>query len=82
MENLPLPVCPIKELMDRQECLSYQSKTRCLTLGHGSGSLKVPSCELLATLPAFSSQPTRCLDANDGWHDGVRLGGCVCFGKS
>jgi hypothetical protein len=43
--------------------------------------LKSPSCELLVTLayfPAFSSQPTRCLDANDGWHDGVRRDGCVC----
>ena len=28
--------------MDSQECLPYQSKTRCLTLGHGSGFLKVP----------------------------------------
>jgi hypothetical protein len=63
--------------LDRQECLSYQKKTHCLTLGHGSGSLKVPSCEFLLT-PAFSPQPTRCLDANDGWHDGVRRGGCVC----
>jgi hypothetical protein len=52
-------------------------KNRCLTLGHGSGSLKGSGCELLVT-PAFSSQPTRCLDANNGWHDGVRRGGCVC----
>ena len=39
--------------------------------------LKVPGCERLVT-PAFSPQPTRCLDANDGWHDGVCRGGCAC----
>ena len=64
-----MPVLPIKI-----------EKTRCLTLGHGSGSLKVPGCELLLTLACprvFSSQPTRCLDANDGWHDGIRGDGCV-----
>jgi hypothetical protein len=61
-----------------------KEKPAALTLGHGSGFLKVPGCELLVTLtflPA-SSQPTRCLDANDGRHDGMRRGGCVCSWNS
>jgi len=78
MENLPSSSLLIKGAMDRQECLSYQQKKNplpdCWVIG--SGFLKVPGCELLVT--PTSPQPTRCLDANDGWHDGVRRGDDVC----
>ncbi|HEY3041623.1 MAG TPA: hypothetical protein VGJ66_23005 [Pyrinomonadaceae bacterium] len=42
---------------DRQECLSYQSKTRRLTLGHGSGSLKVPVVSFLLLWAIFQLSP-------------------------
>jgi hypothetical protein len=32
----------------------------------------------LAILASESQPTTRCLDANDGWHDGVRRGDAIC----
>jgi hypothetical protein len=63
--------------LDSHQRQTAQRKTRCLTpLVVGSGSLKFPVASFRYFI--FLLTTTRCADANDGWHDGVRRDGGVC----
>lgn len=43
-----------------------------------AGFERILGYEFLAILASESQPTTRCLDANDGWHDGVRRDDAFC----